>query len=91
MGIPDIAKEKSLNNAQIVILVIFAISSTFALTNIYNRFEYTEDAQTAFETLVIDEFNTIYQLIDTNNENQTRRLNTKTGRNEELIKKLENN
>ena len=89
MGFEDITKEKILNNLQVVAIVFFAISSTYTLTTIYNRFQAVEASQSILEKELLEEINHLQIQINDNEESQTRRVDIKTERNSVLIKELE--
>jgi len=88
--IKDISKNRvPFNWAQLIGILVFAITSTFTLTTIYGRFELTETNQKSFEEKLEIRYIEINDKIDFNDDEQTRRLNTKTSRNEDKIKELE--
>ena len=85
----DFVKQRvPFNWAQFIAILFFAISSTFALTKIYDRFELLETKHHEYEQKVDEKFKILEKKVDDNDANQTRRLDTKTGRNSDEIKKL---
>lgn len=86
----DITKKRvPFSWAQFIAIIFFAVSSTFALTKIYDRFELLEAEHHAYEEIMNEALKTLDSKIEENDVAQTRRLDTKTGRNAEAIEKLQ--
>lgn len=86
----DIVKERvPFNWGQFFVIIGFAISSTYTLTKVFDRFEAVEKQQTIDQELNNKRFNDVYEYINEIDADQTRRLDTKTKRNAEAIEELE--
>jgi hypothetical protein len=87
MGVnTDIVKERvPFNWGQFLAILLSAISATFTVTKIVDRFEAVEKQQKIDREYNKEQFNKIYNYIDEIDDDQTRRLDTKTKRNSEAI------
>ena len=87
----DIVKERvPFNWGQFTAILFFAISTTFTLTKIYDRFEAVETQQQIDRSYFEEEILRIETDMLELDANQTRRLDTKTKRNSDAIEKIKN-
>lgn len=89
MASVDIVKERvPFNWGQFIAIIVFCITSTFTITKIVDRFESVEKQQALDQKLNKEAFEAVYQYIKEMDEDQTRRLDTKTKRNSDAVQKI---